>query len=181
MISKHKKNSLKTFHLNIRSVNKHCHELKAFLSCLNCNFDLILLTEIGNINEKLIEEVFDNYSLCYNKSTSKKGGAGILIRDDKFDEIVINESKVKLNCNCSNCEVESVFVDLKSNNIVLTVGSIYRHPSGNLTHFNESLNNCLKKFNTNNMLLIGGDFNIDLLKPNIPTTQTYLDTMLAII
>ena len=179
MISKHKKNSLKTFHLNIRSVNKHCHELKAFLSCLNCNFDLILLTEIGNINEKLIEEVFDNYSLCYNKSTSKKGGAGILIRDDKFDEIVINESKVKLNCNCSNCEVESVFVDLKSNNIVLTVGSIYRHPSGNLTHFNESLNNCLKKFNTNNMLLIGGDFNIDLLKPNITTTQTYLDTMLS--
>ena len=124
-------------------------------------FDLILLTEIGNINEKLIEEVFDNYSLCYNKSTSKKGGAGILIRDDKFDEIVINESKVKLNCNCSNCEVESVFVDLKSNNIVLTVGSIYRHPSGNLTHFNESFNNCLKIFNTNNMLLIESNFNIE--------------------
>ena len=48
MLHKHQENSLKIFHLNIRSLNKHCHTLKAFLSCLNCKFDIILLTEIGH-------------------------------------------------------------------------------------------------------------------------------------
>ena len=58
MLPKHNEKSLKVFHLNIRSLNKHCHELKAFLSCLNCNFDVLLLTEIGNTNKELIENVF---------------------------------------------------------------------------------------------------------------------------
>ena len=43
MLPKHNEKSLKVFHLNIRSLNKHCHELKAFLSCLNCNFDVYCL------------------------------------------------------------------------------------------------------------------------------------------
>ena len=46
MIPKHQNSSLKIFHLNIRSLNKHCHVLKAYLSCLNLNFDIILLTEL---------------------------------------------------------------------------------------------------------------------------------------
>ena len=30
MITKHQKSALKVFHLNIRSLNKHCHELNAY-------------------------------------------------------------------------------------------------------------------------------------------------------
>ena len=179
MVPKHMLNSLKVSHLNIRSLNKHCHELKAYLACLNCDFDLMLLTEIGNVNSRLIEEVFVDYSLHYNSSKAQKGGAGILVRKEIFDEIELNENKVDLNCGCSNCMVESIFLDLKSNNNVLTVGSIYRHPSGNVTHFNESLDKCLKNLSSKNTLHIGGDINIDLLKTNSHTTQNYLDIMLS--
>ena len=81
MLSKHQPNSLKIFHLNIRSLNKHCHVLNAFLSCLNCNFDVILLTEIGHVIKQLIEKVFTEYSLFYDLSKAKKGGAGILVKN----------------------------------------------------------------------------------------------------
>ena len=80
MLPKHHEKSLKVFHLNIRSLNKHCHELKAFLSCLNCNFDVLLLTEIGNTNKELIENVFTVSTLYYENSKLKKGDAVILVK-----------------------------------------------------------------------------------------------------
>ena len=180
MLPKHQEKSLKVFHLNIRSLNKHCHELEAFLSCLNCKFDVLLLTEMGNANKELIENVFDDYKLHYEPSKYKKGGAGILIKKDYFDEIEISENRVKLNCtNCSKCIVESIFAELKYSNNTITVGSIYHHPSGSVPHFNEALNSCLSKFNDKNMFILGGDINIDLLKTNIASTQNYLDNMLS--
>ena len=144
ILPKHQEKSLKVFHLNIRSLNKHCHELKAFLSCLNCSFDVLLLTEIGNANKELIENVFIECTLYYEHSKLKKGGAGILIKSELFDEIEVSENKVKLNCsNCPKCIVESIFIDLKYNGSIITIGSVYRHPSGSVPHFTESLNNCL--------------------------------------
>ena len=179
IIPKQPKISLKAFHLNIRSLNLNCHQLKAFLSCLNCEFDIILLTEIGKPDKQIIEEVFENYTLYSDPPKSKKGGAGILIKNDCYDEIEISENKVNLDCQCTNCIVESIFINIKSNNDVHTVGSVYRHPSGNVTHFNDSLDQCLKKFNSNNMFLLAGDINIDLLKTNLQSTQDYLNTMLS--
>ena len=179
MLPKHHENSLKIFHLNVRSINKHCHVLKAYLSCLNSNFDVILLTEIGHANKELIEKVFLDYTLFCDLSKSKKGGAGILVRSDRFDEIETNDNKLIVNCKCSNCKIESIFLNLKFDKNSITIGSIYRHPSGSVQHFNESLNKCVNKLNTNNMLVIGGDINIDLLKTNTIMTQNYLDTMLS--
>ena len=178
MLPKHQNSSLKIFHLNIRSLNKHCHVLKAYLSCLNANFDVILLTEIGHANKELIEKVFTEYTLYHDLTKSKKGGAGILVRNDRFDDIEINDFKLEINCNCPNCKIESIFLNLKYNKNNITIGSIYRHPSASVQHFNESLDKCLNKFNNNNMLIIGGDINIDLLKTNT-MTQSYLETMLS--
>ena len=62
---------------------------------------------------------------------------------------------------------------------MLTVGSVYRHPSGNSMHFTESINQCLKNVDTNNTLIVGGDINIDLLKCDTSMTQNYLSTMLS--
>ena len=173
MIPKHQNSSLKIFHLNIRSLNKHCHVLKAYLSCLNSNFDIILLTEIGHANKQLIEKVFTEYTLYYDLSKSKKGGAGILVRNDRFDDVEINDNKLKMNCNCPNCKVESIFLNLKYNKDNITIGAIYRHPSGTVQHFCESLDKCMNKINTNNTLIIGDDINIDLLKTCREKTRSW--------
>ena len=74
----------------------------AFLSCLNCNFDLILLTEIGKTDKQLVEKVFSNCTQYFDIPQAKKGGAGILVRNGRFDEIEISENKIDLSWNCSN-------------------------------------------------------------------------------
>ena len=82
ILSKHQDKSIKIFHLNIRSLNKHCHELNAFLLCFNCKFDVLLLTDIGNANKELIENLFPDYTLYYEHLKLKKGGAGILVKKE---------------------------------------------------------------------------------------------------
>ena len=47
----------KICHLNIRSLNLHKHELAAYLDCLNCTFDIILLTKCGHALKASIEEI----------------------------------------------------------------------------------------------------------------------------
>ena len=48
----------KICHLNIRSLNLHKHDLAAYLECLNCTFDIILLTECGHALKVSIEDIF---------------------------------------------------------------------------------------------------------------------------
>ena len=50
LTKKFQSNDLKVFHLNIRSLNKHIFELKAYLTCLKSEFDVLLLTEIAKTN-----------------------------------------------------------------------------------------------------------------------------------
>ena len=58
IISKPSANSLKDFHLYIRSLNLNCHQLKAFLTCLNFKFDLLLLpTGIGKQDKQLTDSL----------------------------------------------------------------------------------------------------------------------------
>ena len=179
MINKIQNDSVKSFHVNIRSLNLNCYELKAFLSCLKCFFDVILLSECGNANTSLIEKVFDDFELYIDPPKTRKGGAGILIRKGIFDHINISSEKIEMTCNCTGCLTESLFLNAKSKDCTLTVGCIYRHPNGNMSHFNDSLSSCLQKFNKKNFFVLGGDTNIDLLKSNKLQTQNYLDIMLS--
>ena len=47
---------------------------------------------------------------------------------------------------------------------LLHLGCIYRHPNGNLSHFNQLYTKLLENINKNETCIIGGDFNIDLLQ-----------------
>ena len=57
------------------------------------------------------------------------------------------------------------------------VSSIYRHPNGNVAHYNESINAYLNSIKTPDTCIIGGDINIDLLRTNCKLSQSYLDVM----
>ena len=179
MLSKHHPDALKVYHQNIRSLNLHCHELKSFLECLMCNFDVILLTEIGKTDINYINKVFDDYALYAEPPKSNKGGAGILVKKDKFEDIVVvSEFKpLRSECECTKCITESVFLELKSKKESLMVGSIYRHPNGKIAHYNESINAYLNNIKKSDACIIGGDINIDLLKTNCKLSQSYLDVM----
>ena len=81
-------------------------------------------------------------------------------------------------------ELESVFAEICNKNMKnVIIGCIYRHPSMDLSEFNEEfLNPLMEKMSTDNKkLFLVGDFNIDLLKVDFdPPTTNFLILSLPI-
>ena len=130
---------LKVCHINIRSINLHKHELAAYLSDLNCKFDIILLSECGNALRENVEEALSEYHLYCNPPSRSKGGAAILVRKSLNSNIEIINSQNQLKCNnCNKCEVESLWIKITND---ILIGCVYRHPDGNVSHFNDLYSN----------------------------------------
>ena len=182
VLKKHKPKSLKTFHQNIRSLNKNKLILKTYLDSLNCNFDLIFLTETGHAQPSEIEEIFQNYKFYIDApliGKGSKGGAGILVNTNSFDNIeeILENDNMK-HCNCTNCKIENKWLKLKSKNNTYIAGSIYRHPNGNTSHFIDSLEIQLNKIDKKSTCIIAGDINIDLIKQQNKNVNLYIETLL---
>ena len=180
LLKDYETHDLKIFHLNIRSLNKHIFELKAYLSCLNTEFDIILLTETGKANINLINNEFPDYEMYIDPPTTNKGGAGILIKKSKFDSIeeLAVDCQVKNSCGCSGCLIESKLIKVTVKSTSILIGSIYRHPNGNVSHFNDSLLNVINKLDKKDTFIIGGDMNIDLLKMQSNSTENYFNNLI---
>ena len=77
---------------------------------------------------------------------------------------------------------ESIFIDLKFKNKIVTCGVVHRSPQTNselFSEFTDNLLSTLSKLNINNSdCYIIGDFNIDLLACESQYTETYTDIML---
>ena len=177
--------SLKVFHMNIRSINKHKIILKSYLESLNSSFDLIFLTETGHAIHNEIEETFTNYKLFLDPPSlhkGSKGGAGLLVNTDSFDvieEIFENDDEnLKSFCGCSQCKIENKWLKLKSNKNTYIVASVYRHPNGKAEHFVEAMQNHLGKLDKSSTCIIAGDINLDIAKQENPHISKYTEILL---
>ena len=179
ILSKHNKNALKAYHLNLSSFDLHKYELLASLKCMKNKFNIILLTEVGKSSAEDIQHVFKDYLIFLDPALSSRGGAAILVKKGQFKSVKISD-QIRLNkkCNCSKCEIQNTWVEIETNKYKITVGCIYRHPKGNIDHFNSSFADSLKSINKKNLSIIGGDLNIDLIKFNIPTVDNYINCCL---
>ena len=113
--------------------------------------------------------IFQNYEFYMSPPTSNKGGAGILIHRNLYKSIeIINNNYQLFTCTydgCNKCKVESIWIKINTfNDDMVVLGCIYRHPGGNISHFNEQYQSVLESINKNETCIIGGDFNIDLLQ-----------------
>ena len=106
--------------------------------CIFCRhwklfFDVIILTEIGARNLGLVEHLLPTHTFYHvTPDNNNWGGVGIYVSNEATDVIVRPEYELKKSCNCSKCEFESLFIALKLRSHRLTIGGIYRHPSGNI-------------------------------------------------
>ena len=176
ILSKHKKYSLKAYHLNLSSIDLHKYELIASLKCIQNEFNIILLTEVGKTSAEDIQLVFKDYDIFLDPAITSRGGAAILIKRGKFKVVKLSDKhKLKKDCICNKCEIQNIWVELETNKHNITVGCVYRHPSGNIDHYNSSFLSTLKLINKKNVSIIGGDINIDLIKCNIPTVDEYIN------
>ena len=178
----HQRNPLKVFHANIGSFDKKKFELVSYLKSLKCTFQIIALTELGQTTKEFIEQIFDNYEIFLDEAPSTKGGAALLVQKNVFQNITPLDSNSGYGfangCTCTNCKVESRFITLESGINKLTVCCIYRHPNGDINHFNEQLQNIINNIDRNNVTIIMGDINIDLLQYNNGKHEKYINMLL---
>ena len=129
------------------------------LSTNSSKFSIIALAEtnLDSCNKDLFR--LNGYISAYqSKCPGKKKGSGLAIYvkdsllfsvEDKFSQ-------------CSK-NLESLFITVSNTAQPVTIGVIYRPPSGSLTEFYTELNAILEKVPKSNVHL-AGDFNIDLHK-----------------
>ena len=164
-----------TLTLNIDGINTKFNELLAFITLLqdqNFHFSAILLQETmlsdmdcesNNVN---IFEIPNYNMISQGRKCGRKGGLIIYLHDDY-------KATPKNLYNISQ-HWEGLFIDVTSPLIPgkIILGNIYRPPRDNYS--NASIDRFLDPFNTiietlqkdNSTLIIGGDFNINLLQLN---------------
>ena len=179
---KHLPDSLKIFHANIESFKTNGTELTFLLHCLKLKFDIICLTETRYTNIGIIDKEFPDFHIYLDNPTTAKGGVALLLRKDKFVQITDldqnNDFNLKNKCKCRNCLIENKWVSFKIGNQKVILGGIYRHPNGEIDHFNEALKNTLSHIHDDTLAIILGDININLLNEDDAKTNNYLNNYL---
>ena len=140
--------------------------LRTVLSRLNCNFDVIGISE-HKIKEGITPS--NNIDLAgydefrFEPTGTSHGGVGFYIRDD-HDYLVRHDLKLNMSTHVEAIFVEIILKDRKN----LVVGCVYRHPSSDipLPDFTEKyLEPILHKISQEKKeCVLMGDFNTDLLK-----------------
>ena len=142
--------SLSLFHINACSLSKNFDDLQHILSRTNKNFDIIAITEtrITKNVSIAINLNIKNYSTEFTPAESSAGGTLLYIVNH-----LSYKSCQDLNIYKKN-ELESTFIEIMNpNKSNIIVGTIYKHPSMDLTDFNSNyLSNLLGKYQKNKNL-----------------------------
>ena len=126
---------LNIFSLNIRSLPKHGGELLHFLKCLNARFGVIILTKSGSKNVSVVDKLIPDYNFHYILPTkSKCEGVGIYTCNSLTSVAAKNGIKIGKSSDCVKCETEGLFIIFYIGT-AYTIGGIYRHRNGNVSHF----------------------------------------------
>ena len=87
--------------------------------------------------------------------------------------------KVSKDCNCDECKFENVWIQLTKAETTIIIRAIYRHPKGNITHFNGSLAISLENIKETEMCILVGYMNINLINLDNQKTYDYLTSLLS--
>ena len=153
---------LLVLHVNIRSLPKNFDSLTLLINNLSIKPHIILISETWLDPSLSRSYNLDNYHLETSSHPEFRGkGAAIYIRKS-----LAYGRRGDLESNTQ--QFQSVFVEFKGAcNKIVIIGTIYRSPSFSPLEFIEYLDPTLEKVNDEHKLcVIGGDFNIDILKHN---------------
>ena len=172
------KKKFSTIHLNIASLSLHKEELEAVLNILDFKFDVIGISET-KIKKGIIPDykvTIDGYQQYSTPTESDKGGVILYISKKYFCKPRKDLDKILY----KSYALESIFVEIiLTNKKNILLGCIYRHPSMEVSDFNENyLIPFMDKIEVNKNIFLLGDFNIDLMNNDVDThIATYLDTL----
>ena len=155
-----KKGDISSISFNVRSMKCNGDNFIAFLANINLKFDVICLTETWFDDNFNVGNYFPDYTgfHSYRQSGIRGGGASIFVKKYLNAKLI---PELKINCEYLECAFAKIVIGAK----VLNVGSCYRPPNSHYESFFDLLMGKLENLNlTRDSCIIGGDFNLDLLK-----------------
>lgn len=159
------------FHQNIRSYNSNGEEFLLFLSSLGTSIDVVILTETW-FNESNTQDIpgYRGHHSC--RSDCNGGGVSVYVNNQLKSRIINDMCFVT-----PASEFCSVNVSLSAVESINIIG-FYRPPNASLTdQFCEELNDrILDKFSPSDLIVAGGDANINLLSDD-RVASNYKDLM----
>ena len=158
--------------MNIASLSKNKDELETILNMTDLKFDVFGITETQiKVGKPSIDVNINGYKYYSTPTEADKGGALIYINDQYNTKPLPNFDKIMY----KSKQLESAFIEIVNKNKKnILIGCIYRHPSMDLTEFNDNFLNPLmeKVAAEDKRLFLISDFNIDLLKVDMDTPTT---------
>ena len=151
-------------HVNIRRQAKNKGHLFALTTVIDYNFDVIVLSKVGNdADHYLNNPVFPNCNAYTDLPLSNRyGGTAILIRKGTGSVKITDDMKLAKTCDCGKCEYKNKWIEIDVDGTNFLIGSIYRLRKGNVEHLVNDLENVLPKVPRHQTGFILGDINIDL-------------------
>ena len=174
------KSGLNLCHLNVRRIAKNKGKFFAFLNTLKRDFDVIILTEVGDNAQHFLNENFlpdYNVELVDLPLNNKYGGTAILVKKGSGRCTPRDDLKIKLDCGCTPCAIENSWIEINTGQNKYLLGGIYRHCNGDISHFVDALQNSLSKIDPNTTAIICGDININILNLDHSGTSDYYTTL----
>ena len=169
---------LSFLHLNISSISKHYDNFNVLLDSIKHQFKAIGISETRiSLNNSNINFDLPGYHSFHTPTESLAGGTALFLA---------NSLNTKSRKDLDNVMyfpklLESTFAEITSDrhtNII--VGCIYKHPSMAITNFNDFYLTPLldKACREGKVLILLGDFNIDLLKTSLDkNVSEFLDNL----
>ena len=172
--------TVRFLHVNIRRLAKNRGHLLAYLSLFKHMPDIIMLSEIGRDGNRYLKFTLPDYDYYYETPlVNAYGGVAILVRKGITQVSEISHLKLNMTCKCSACELENIWLDLSIGTEHYIISCIYRHPNGNVKHFQQELNKSLEKIPSQHICIVAGDLNIDLLKYDNTDVNEYMTQLLS--
>ena len=176
-------NDLKTINLNIRGLSQNYDNLTAYLSSLETQFDIIILTECHLQKDDLVSRDLHNkyplngYNTFYVKSTIRYGGVLVYVKSH-LKTVYIN------NLTQSNTLCDSIYLKISDTHSECILAGYYRHCIQNNSSKEDFINFIDEQLSDKNVrnskIIYAGDLNICLLKSACNNTEMkYLDTLIS--
>ena len=158
----HKNIDFAVIHLNIRSLNCNHRALVYFLELLAIKFDVVILSEVWNINLDFYQNILDGYTFYHEvPKDSHVGGIGMYVKNTFTHQ---ERPEFKLSSSVQNRH-ENIWYEISADGIKYIIGAIYRHPNQNIKDFSLEMERVLGKLSHQPLpCIIAGDINIDLTK-----------------
>uniref|UniRef100_A0A8C6LAH3 Reverse transcriptase domain-containing protein n=1 Tax=Nothobranchius furzeri TaxID=105023 RepID=A0A8C6LAH3_NOTFU len=171
------KGKLSVIHFNCRSLNSNFVKIMQCLKQSNHPFTVIAISETWLQEGRISMFQIEGYNMFSTSRDCKKGGGVALYIDKNFQSRLVGDMTLVMD-NIMECVSVEIQIE-KSKNVL--VSCMYRKPGSCVEMFMEKIVDMYDDIINRKMCFVCGDFNIDLLNPQMQNANTeFINSMFSL-